>query len=90
MRVLINYFVVFRPKLLNLEPLKVSQRHKRYNKDSSLVSNKNLSEILPSSSLGPGPDQTRKRGSCRQDIMCDKEIFRHDTSDKTLARDIHV
>jgi len=34
--------------------------------------------------------QTRKRGSYRQHTVHDKEIFRRDTRDKTLSRDIHT
>jgi len=30
--------------------------------DSSLVANKNLSEMLPSSSLGVGPDEVGQKG----------------------------
>jgi len=30
--------------------------------DFSLVSNKNLSEILPSSTLAPGPDEVGQKG----------------------------
>jgi len=40
---------------LNPKPQQVIQSLKRL--DCSLVSNKNLSKILPSSSLGPGPDE---------------------------------
>jgi len=35
-------------------------------------------------------NQTGKRGSCRRDIVRDKEILRRDTLDKTLARDFHA
>jgi len=41
------------------------------------------------SDYAPG-SQTGKRGSCRRDIVSDKEILRHDTLDQTLARDIHA
>jgi len=34
--------------------------------------------------------QTGKRGSCRRDIVRDKEIFRRETPDTILARDIHA
>jgi len=35
-------------------------------------------------------NQTGKRGSCRRDIVRDKEIFRRDTHDKTLAHVNHA
>jgi len=33
--------------------------------------------------------QTGNHGSCRQDIVREKWIYRCDTYDKTMARDIH-
>jgi len=34
--------------------------------------------------------QTGKRGSCRRDIVRNKEIFRRDARDKTWARDVYA
>jgi len=43
--------------------------------------------VLKPSRIG---SQTEKRCSCRRDIVRDKEIFRCDTRDKSLARDVHA
>ena len=55
---LINYFVCITSQLLNPKPQQVIQSIKRL----SLVSNKNLSEILPSNDLGPWPGEVGQGG----------------------------
>jgi len=54
--------IIFLFLIITFEP-ETLESHPKYQKtDFSLVSNKSLSKILPSSSLGPGPDEVGKRG----------------------------
>jgi len=58
---LIGYFVVFTSQPLNP---KTESKSSKVSKDSDfyLVSNKNLSKILPSSGLGLGSDEVDQKG----------------------------
>jgi len=55
----IDLYVYFRSNLRTRNPSKSIKLSKDL--DFSLVSNKNLSEKLPSSSLGPGPDEVGQK-----------------------------